>query len=248
MALPTGGPVTTSPGSRLIGTRLTPEQVANWSGIDFVMWGEVGMTVVPRAQVTGPGDLHPRLAAVLERLEGLLGAGTAGEPLAAPGKASGIGLSEERGEASQRMTHVLLERIAMLLENDSASQGTRPRARFGLVSKREAAKYLGISERSFERRVMRDLKGVRVGRRAFYDYEEIQTWLEGQKGGSLSLTHAQTSTSFASLLAGSASSGARANAILAELRSQPSTSTSKPTKTRRPGRAEAPKRSRRQRG
>ncbi len=212
------------------------------SADDEEVWQRGDVTDYPGTLDSEPNDfaLDERVGAALGEHAALVLIGDGGTVVLPHGPAvrrrltemdGAVDLSEPCGEAHQRRVVLLLERIAAALENGSASQGRGPRARSGLLTKAEAARFVGVSERSFERRVMRDLSAVRVGRRSFYDIEEIERWLEGQKDGSSRSTSARRSTWSGSRSAADATSAARANAILAELRSPPRGSTQKSSET-----------------
>lgn len=53
--------------------------------------------------------------------------------------------------------------------------------RFATAS--EVAEYLRISRKTFKRHVEPHLRGIDIGTRTIYDWEEVEGWLEANKGG-----------------------------------------------------------------
>ena len=95
-----------------------------------------------------------------------------------------------------------------------------------LRTRREAAEYLGLAERTFRRHVAKHLRHVRVGGRSYYTQEDLDSWVEQQKVGGSSTADGQAirSTS-ASGTRGNATSSPRAKEILNLLRSEQRPST-----------------------
>lgn len=86
-----------------------------------------------------------------------------------------------------------------------------------LLTKREAARYLRMSERTLERQVLPQITRVQVGGRQLIEREELERWLESQKVGPSSRTRVRERTSFASDTAAAIRSDPRARQILDEL-------------------------------
>lgn len=68
-----------------------------------------------------------------------------------------------------------------------------------LLTKREAARYLRMSERTFERQVLAKITRILIGGRQLIEFEELERWLESQKVGPSSATAAPVSGSSASV-------------------------------------------------
>ena len=90
-----------------------------------------------------------------------------------------------------------------------------------LLTKSEAAAYLRISERSFERWVLPEVTRVCVGAKVLIEFEELERWLEGQRVGPSTRTSGRGSFSSGSRTRGVDTSDPRVRAIAAELRSKP---------------------------
>ncbi len=93
-----------------------------------------------------------------------------------------------------------------------------PPTRSPLATRAEACAFLRVSRRSFDRHVAPFLGKSRVGARVFFDWEEIRQWLDQQRVGPLSETHAQETGSRASRTKAEGTSDRRAQAIAAKLR------------------------------
>ena len=111
--------------------------------------------------------------------------------------------------------------------SSSARRPLRRDALPDLLTKSEAAAYLRISERSFERWVLPEVTRVCVGAKVLFEFEELERWLEGQRVGPSTRTSARGSSSSASRTQGVDTSDPRVRAIAAELRSKPLKSTTK---------------------
>jgi Helix-turn-helix domain len=95
-----------------------------------------------------------------------------------------------------------------------------------LLTRREAADYLGLSARTFQRHVVKRVARVQVGNRAYYTQEDLDLWVEQQKVGESypGDDRASRSTSGSGTRA-SATTSPRAREILATLQSEQRPST-----------------------
>ena len=95
-----------------------------------------------------------------------------------------------------------------------------------LLDRGDAAAYLGVSARTFDRHVAPLLRSVPIGSVTRYDRKDLDEWLEQQKlPGSWSATSARVSTSSASGMEAESTLDPRARQFLRRLRSGPRRST-----------------------
>jgi hypothetical protein len=62
-----------------------------------------------------------------------------------------------------------------------------------LATREEAARYLRVSIRTFNRRIAPQLARIPIGSRVFYDREDLDRWLDAQKVGPSTAIRARTS-------------------------------------------------------
>lgn len=97
-----------------------------------------------------------------------------------------------------------------------------------LLSRQDAARYLGMPDRSFRRHVAPHVVRVPVGNRVYYTREELDAWVERRKVGGLSVEDAMANRcTSGSAMRGGGISSRRASEILLLLREQPGRSTRK---------------------
>jgi hypothetical protein len=89
-----------------------------------------------------------------------------------------------------------------------------------LATPAEAQAYLRLSRKSFDRHVRRHLIQIRQGGRVFYEWKEIQKWLENQKAGPYVKTHGPATTPSASGTRVSESTDPRVAKMLGKLKSK----------------------------
>lgn len=94
-----------------------------------------------------------------------------------------------------------------------------------LVTKQEAADYLRVSLRTFDRHVAPRIETVRIGGRVFYTWEELNRWLDAQTVGPLSQTSGRGIGSYASDTTAVGTNGPRAKRIIERLKKRRSDST-----------------------
>ena len=100
----------------------------------------------------------------------------------------------------------------------------KPRGK--LLGWRDAAAYLGLSERTFRRHVRGHVPCVWVGNRVYYTREDLDAWVEQQKVGESSPGAASGTTSTSgSGTRGSGTISPRAREILGMLQDKPQPST-----------------------